>query len=689
MNVGTLNAFLSLDSSKFDSGLQNALRAVDAVGRRMERIGKLADKGLKEIGRIFTEAAKYDREVAAGVKEVQNAYNTLAVEIARLLMPTLKSAANFATNVVNAFRSMSPHARELVTHFAGIAVAGLGIASVAGKVGGLVGSLAGMAAAVLPMLPVILGVAAALAGLIAVTVLLHKAWRENWGGIQEKTRAVLEFVQKAFQIVVGNIGAQLSALAKTFIMLADQALRVVEIFGRLAPGGGAIAKLATSMREGLGHIAEFVFSPGSVSELLSQASDVAGQVKDAFVDELQMIMKELGLDDAFAKIKGLLGKSNALPMLMQDAGVEMKEVAENIAPSMVEWRKELVESTLVIQRLNGAHEKARLEAEKQAAAARVARRVAEGRSADGSSSLGNLTGGMGSTINAGIQGAAAGGPIGAIAGIVTDLLSHSKQFIELFGAVSDVFALLADALGTFIAPLIPVVNVLGNVFKSVAPAFGALLNMLMMIANPILILATIGLPIFFYAVKYLGLGVLYVARAISGVWNGIVSGVQKLLYGLGDIFKDVGPIHDGLYLLAAGLQKMKDTTNYDENIKTLSDLTLEAATGSINKNTEAHEEQAKVLERVNEELTNIPSGYKVALAQFHAMDSGAAQAVQSGTMTLGAAGIETQRAGSTFVTVNIEGSILAEKDVDNAITRIMKLRASNQLGSPTFPGGSF
>lgn len=129
---------------------------------------------------------------------LKSALEGLAIHVGDVLTPYIKRFAEWITSLVDKFNELSPTAQTIIT-FIGIAVAAIGPLLV---VAGVLLSCIGSIITALPMLgagltalagPVGI-VVAAIAGLIAVGVLLYK----NWDKIKEKAGALKEWIVAKF-----------------------------------------------------------------------------------------------------------------------------------------------------------------------------------------------------------------------------------------------------------------------------------------------------------------------------------------------------------------------------------------------------------------------------------------------------------------------------------------------------------
>lgn len=172
------------------------------------------------------------------------------------------------------------------------------------------------------------------------------------------------------------------------------------------------------------------------------------------------------------------------------------------------------------------------------------------------------------------QGAAVGGPVGAAVGAGVGLLQSSEQFQALMETVGANFQRFADTVGVLIEPFIPLVSVIGQFANAILVASPGLLLMKIALAG-----LTPLLKILFGVFKTLGLIVLKVAKFFADVIPGISS------------------------------RKVRDA------IKELEETTFDAA--------DANEDLADASKKAADEISNIPTGFKLALERFRARDADA------------------------------------------------------------------
>jgi hypothetical protein len=144
-------------------------------------------------------------------------FTDAAAALGTQLLPLALKFVTFLTGLIEKFSHLSPGMQKFVLII-------LGIAAAAGPVLMVIGSIASGIGAIIPLIstlgpalaavgafitgtaiPAIASLVAALApvaipilAIIAVLALLYLAWKNNWGGIQEKTAAAWEWLKGAF-----------------------------------------------------------------------------------------------------------------------------------------------------------------------------------------------------------------------------------------------------------------------------------------------------------------------------------------------------------------------------------------------------------------------------------------------------------------------------------------------------------
>lgn len=200
---------------------------------------------------------------------------------------------------------------------------GVAIASV------IIPAIAGIIAAVAPVIATFVAV-------VAIVALVRRAWEENWGGIQEKTRAVLDFIKGIVERVVGGIksfwetnGDAILSKAKEVWEGARDAIKAAiekaqEIIERVI---GIISDKWEEHGEGIKGAAEEFwnaikdFIDGVINTIQGIVEDVSNAIRDfweAHGEELQTLAEgvweaiETAVDTAFQQIQTLFETFAAL-----------------------------------------------------------------------------------------------------------------------------------------------------------------------------------------------------------------------------------------------------------------------------------------------------------------------------------------------------------------------------------------
>lgn len=133
----------------------------------------------------------------------QASFKDLAVTLGQELLPIGLQIVQFLNDLLTKFQQLSPEQRKAIVIFAGIAAAIGPILVVVGTIVSAIGTLmpvfTAIGGAIAAVTAPVWGIAAAV---IAVVVLIAVAWTQNWGGIQEKTAAVWEWLKTAAGVVM-------------------------------------------------------------------------------------------------------------------------------------------------------------------------------------------------------------------------------------------------------------------------------------------------------------------------------------------------------------------------------------------------------------------------------------------------------------------------------------------------------
>ena len=212
----------SVQKTTKDAG-QEAKRQVptlEKMGRRWAAVlGLVAASGAVVFGAIL----KSSPSVMGALKGIQLAFESIFGLIGEELSPIFEWLEEILWKVSEAFDNLSPGVK---TFIAGLALGVIVLGIIAAAILAVVGVLAILAAAVtvtllgfsygIPLVTaalaalgvslssIILGVLAVIAVfvlLVAAVALLFTAWKRNWGGIQDKTKAALQFIRNVISRV--------------------------------------------------------------------------------------------------------------------------------------------------------------------------------------------------------------------------------------------------------------------------------------------------------------------------------------------------------------------------------------------------------------------------------------------------------------------------------------------------------
>lgn len=664
---------LSAKTSSFAKSMESAAKLTEKTAKTIKRhaaeIGRVGALMGAGIAAALAVAAQHNAAVAAELQNQKNAWSQVATEIAQGMLPALREFTAIVNQALGWWQGLGGETKSQIAHWVGIATAVGLVAIVLAKVAGVVatvasviGTLSGVVAGVsfAPLLLMLTAVAVAVA-------LVHMAWRQNWSGIQEKTATVIN-------ALAGYWGSFKNWLSTSFFdwfinRWADieTAIRRTQNFLKHPFDSGARKSLNDAGDREMGDWKKSM-KGGAIGESLKLAvatlTDAGGQV----VSEWKLMADEVG--DAFKKAIGFTGAAGhvtntAASMLkthasnggvMADAHVQAyyedlygKESAESLTRNtkLGDTDEQGFTSSGVAEAYRKEIETRTYWNEQLAGVGQVLASVAN--------SVTSKLGDLGQVINSAVQGFQSGGWIGAIVAVIMELFSRFEGFTEILDLANGQIKAIVSELGSGFSKLV-------EGFKDFMGASGAISDVVTQILNPILkIIAKVltavsplletfataisGLvPIFDLLETILGPiidAIGYVLRFVGLTILGTVNGLLMLWQGILELVRDIVKIFSPTeaekitQAMADNWKKITDVQNQMKNLfetgKTgLGDANLRAA-DSMNK-------VADAADRAAEELTNMPQGFKVALAQL-----AATQAVTTSTGDFGSIKREMER----------------------------------------------
>lgn len=336
---------------------------------------------------------------------------------------------------------------------------------------------------------------------------------------------------------------------------------------------------------------------------------------------------------------------------------------------------------------------------------------------------GTITGALGEIGQAAqniMSGFATAGAVGAVIAAIAELLGRVKGFADMlavlgkvlgrvgdflnvllgniFTALADWVIIVVEALAPLFTSLAPLFDAIAEVLAGIAPTLG-LLGFLFQAIAPLLVsissilgavFKALGpvLRILFEIAKVVMIVILAFLGAIMAIWNTIIDVIAGIVQGiltaitLGAGWKWAKDVADGIRSVKA------DTKPMDEARAALADSTWDSVNAQNEQTTaayraaDANEAAAEAAQSVAEALSNVPSGYKVALARFNA-ESGNDYSGALGTNKAGAGGHGVGGGSSTTIIngdVNIDASGASAEEVAAEVERAGERRRAQQSG---------
>ncbi len=611
-----------LDSAKakltsFGAGVSKAFAGVEDMAKSVKRASNdvaQAGLGLAAVASgAVALAATVDKGIANEVKNLKNSFTDLAVPIAQMVVPAMRDMAASVRSVADWVAGLSPHAKAMISNFLQIAAVVGGAALVISKVAAAVGALAGIIAAITaaPLLMLVGGLAAIAAG----ALFLHKVWRENWGGIQEKTRGVLtaiagywsqfkDFLGGLWDGLIDGYGKVMKFALNTTVTLLQSLGKVSKAQAELQIRGNNLGVdiAMNALKGGALKTAALEFGTSMKDGVLGAAS--------ALKEELALIMKGFSLDNGGSAARhGGPAVAGSTPSSGHDAMADfyMDAAQQKLDEAAAKLAANIKENSEFINRGLRFATAQRLQAE-ETFSGRIRAAVVQIGESLGSAvkTVAGKMGAAGDLITGAVEGFKSGGPIGAVIGIIVGVFTKLEGFGKIVESINN---MLNRAFGRINTALNPLFNAIINI----AEAIGSLIEVVTSLSRSYEIVGG--------TMKVIGLAINFAA-------NGIMIFAANLAGTVRDIMKAFGMDTTGITktineMWMKIVKTAADMKSFDlfEDGKTKPAPTLEDNL----KNPGAFgppDVQKVAVVNFSEMMTNLPSGYKVKGAQFGADDAG-------------------------------------------------------------------
>lgn len=726
LSVGSLFVSLRADTSGLVRGLQEGLKSVEKFSKEVKKAANdvAAVSGVLTAfaGAMLKAGAGIDSGVAASLERLKQSFNAMAQQIAQLLLPAVNQLTSMVRTLADYINGLSPAQKAAISNFAMMAAEVGAVALVLGRVAQLGGTVAGVLGGLTKAIGAVgIGNLVALVAVIGAIVigvtLLHKAWRQNWGGIQDVVDSVVngiagglgefgQFVSKVFDFLVDSVEAWVQSLLNA--VDAVQKLtgsNFVDVEGLR----GAFKGLAGDLKSGEFFKSGIAFGKKMGETIVDTIVEEWGPAVNALMSKFNGAFKrgqagsgigggsgkivsgavggDMGISASIKNLKELAGagpdvKGQRLGQVSTAGGGGL-ELAQAREASAEFWQgMEDVGSDTVGQFRLRMHEFT--QGLKQAAKASIGQ--ISGALQFGANMLMSKMGELGQVIQSGIQGFQSGGIWGAIIAVILELLSRFERFQEIidvgngqllkamedfkagFGALIDGFKRIMGGIGIIAegvhAVLNPILMLIGDIFAKIAPIFVPIGQFLKGIGEALKPLFELHkrLSLFGYIVKIIAwiigkvLGLVLASVAGMGdVYNWIIDAIWNLLVSLNlnDAAKEVAKVKWD----NSGLKQQSIdmlTAGLD-----FSDSMIDAKV-SADEAAGANQRLADSAKAASEALLNVPSGYRVQAARY-----GATAQAQYGVTA------QAITAGSAY----------------NLLVKMQELNNTRTTGNPTDGGG--
>ena len=649
-----------------------------------EKLAEFTDRLRKSGGTAALIMKKVSETFAFQTAILKSNFEEVQIAIGQALTPALLKINSLFILLLDIFNNLSPQTKKWIAFIAAGGTALLGVVAVVSAFalvlpslvagfGLLAGILSGVTLASIAglLVPLALVAGAVVVG-IAIIGLFKDTWEtdlnklkifiDDWAGKVQKVfdalnpgKALMNVIRSVDAVVFGGalgsaadkggnkIEELKSEAIKAFVdRVKDGITALGEMTGATDAAGGMIKRVKKILKEMAGEVKKAGVAIAEVAKTIKE-SVFEKTIRDNLIPNLQ------AMDKAFVKAGEAFITGAA-----QISGETKARTGVDVSGGSIALEGEAVKKGFVT--------------------AGVA--IREGVATFANDLKGEL-GNVGKVIDGAMSGLQSGGPIGAIIGAIVAILFQTENFKkvvelanealsdfvnafnelldgfvsigqqmnkslkpifealgEIFGAIGDIFEnLLSPVISKVIAIVAGILTPILKVFASVLRIIAAVVGVFMEIGQG---LAGVG-PIFdliMLALEGFGIAMQAVADAFdeAGAW------FEKAAQDIGDFFTDLfngslfgNGMRTGMKRqISDRIQKehiagMQQEAEARKNAATgieVASKTMDGVNMSLVDVDESLTDFGKTIEDVNEALSNVPEGFKVALARFNATDVG-------------------------------------------------------------------
>ena len=705
LGINVAMSVLELQAFATSRGIDKTVASMSTAEKVQLRYAFIMEKTRDAQG----DAEKTSHSFANTVKAITAALTDFSAGIGASLLPIATKVAWVLRELAVELADLSPETKKIIAHIGVFATALAGLTAGIGLLGlvlpSVIAGLGVMGSAFTAVLLPIAAIAAAIGGVIMFIGAMRKAWEgdlfgmrsyltkfatsvgsvgesivgafswvgESIVGIWDKvTEAIgklwdiaFDWVSKKFDQFVGGIARALSWLQETGIIAASFVLGETPEMakktadeakkggGLLGGGAGAASDVAKAAAEAAEHAAKTVLTANA--DALTAMKKATGK----YIDKLAFNLSELGgnigttakevftrfgsdLEEAFGGGVDVIPGGSDITTKIRESIKETLDYVAKIIKGMKPPKPKSKTPPPGIPGLDEAEKKKKEEAEKkkkEEAAIAAALKKDEWKGGV-RKDLVSSTGAAGEVAGGAMEGASAAGPIGALIGALVTLLKKTKFFSGIIVVLNAAINTMVMALDDLLKPLRPLLKSIMKTFV----VFGSMAMAVNVFGNRTEAMAEI-------------LG--WVAEQLDNFIGYLVARWNEWIERLASLIEDIPFVGK----MAKHLRKMKQDAVKDQ----MSDYE-EAFGESLG---EVFGTAKDAAEEFGESLTNVPAGFKTALARFNATDPNDAVGAALGA---GAGASNTSNTSSKTVTNNNEYNFNGITDPREIYQKIRELQ---------------
>jgi len=325
---GVVMTVAGMEAYALSKGIKASWKDMDEASKVALRYQFIMEKTKLQQG----DAAKTADSFANMVKRIQGQFQDLSNDLGQSLLPIAEKVVHVVSDILKWFQQLSPAAKRFVAISIAIAGAMAGVVAafsgIALLLPSIIAGFSAMAAVAWPVVAIGAALVAGIAGTILAVGMLRKAWDKNFLGMREKVKWLVDAHIEAWSLIKNIFKILLTDIAKAWDWTVNHLISQWNTFYTI------VAKSVNFLLDAFEKLAAYGILKGvKLGRLDPQALQISGGSSDAATKIAEMFRDAAPKAMEFVKeswAEGLDTVKEAAAKLAEALGISVDEVKRKI-----------------------------------------------------------------------------------------------------------------------------------------------------------------------------------------------------------------------------------------------------------------------------------------------------------------------------------------------------------------------